>query len=531
MTLRGPYGGHAGQSDASRLGSHMRYLFGRFEADTSRRNLLLDGESQPIRSRAFDLLIALVERSDRIVGTEELFNVVWPGLVVEESNLRQQIAALRRIVGAEALVNIPGRGYRFTMPLAAIAPLKGSLDAAARPSESVAARATGKPSIAVLPFVALSEDPSIGFLADGLVEDVIALLARVAGFLLISSSSSFGFRKTQESLASIARRLDVRYVVEGSVRPIGDDVRISTRLVEASSGLVLWSGGFERKRREAEDLQEAIARGIIAELEPELTRAEIEVIRRRRNDDVDAWGCFHQATAVLARHGWSDAAVNEARKYLQSACGIDPTFALAQAQFALLTSLGMNTGLIEPSDAVIAEARAAVGRALALDDEDSRVLGYAGCALADLGELDRGAELLERALALDPSNAQAHVALGATRALGGELDAGIAGMRHGMRISPRDRRLGFWGWALGTFLLRAGYPEEALEEAARSAARDSKLYLAPVLEALALQSLGRLAEARLAYATARRLRPSIGLDDVERSHGKLAADQFEELAA
>ena len=119
---------------------------------------------------------------------------------------------------------------------------------------------------------------------------------------------------------------------------MGDDVRVSTRLVEATSGLVLWSGGFEHKRRDAGDLQEAIARGIIAELEPELTRAEIELIRRRRNDDVDAWGCFHQATAALARKGWADAALDEARRQLQLACGIDPTFALAHAQFALLTA-------------------------------------------------------------------------------------------------------------------------------------------------------------------------------------------------
>ena len=508
----------------------MHYVFGRFEADPGKRTLLADGLPQPIGARAFDLLLALIQRSDRTVGSNELFDLVWPGLIVEESNLRQQIAALRKVVGASALMNVPGRGYRFTEPCTVVFPTAAVGSVELHGSAGVSEQPAVKPSIAVLPFAALSEDRSLGFLADGLVEDVIALLARVAGFLVISSSSTFEFRGRQEALSSIARRLDVRYVVEGNVRTTGNDVRVSTRLVEASSGRVLWSGDFERNLQAAQDLQEPIARRIITELEPELTRAEIELIRRRRSNDVDAWGCFHQATAVLARNGWAEAALDEARRQLQLACGIDPGFALAHAQFALLTALGMNTGLIEPSATMIAEVRLAAARALDLDDQDSRVLGYAGCALADLGDHDRGASLLERAVDIDPSNAQAHVALGATHALQGALDAGIAGMRYGMRISPRDRRLGFWGWALGVFLLRAGRFDEALQEARTSAARDSRLYLAPILQAVALQSLGRVVEARQAYADARQLRPTLGRTDVARSHGDLFADEIEHLA-
>lgn len=508
----------------------MRYVFGRFQADPGKRTLLADGQPQPIGARAFDLLLALIQRSDRTVSSNELFDLVWPGLVIEESNLRQQIAALRKVVGAGALLNVPGRGYRFTAPCTVVFPSAEVGGTGLQRSAGLAEQLAVKPSIAVLPFAALSEDRSLGFLADGLVEDVIALLARVAGFLVISSSSTFEFRARQEALSSIARRLDVRYVVEGNVRTTGDEVRVSTRLVEASSGRVLWSGDFERNRQATDDLQEAIARRIITELEPELTRAEIELIRRRGSNDVDAWGCFHQATAVLARNGWADAALDEARRQLQLACGIDPAFALAHAQFALLTALGMNTGLIEPSAAMIAEVHRAAARALELDDQDSRVLGYAGCALADVGDIDRGASLLERALDIDPSNAQAHVALGATHALQGALDAGIAGMRYGMRISPRDRRLGFWGWALGLFLLRAGRFEEALQEARTSATRDSKLYLAPVLQALVLQSLGRTVEARQAYANARQLRPALRWTDVARSHGDPFAEQIEQLA-
>lgn len=388
-------------------------------------------------------------------------------------------------------------------------------------------KALNKPSIAVLPFSVLSEDSRLGFLADGLVEDVIALLARVAGFVLISRASSFVFRDRSENVSVIARQLGVRYIVEGSVRPTGDQVRVSTQLTEAESGRVLWSGRFERKRDVAVDLQDDIARGIISELEPELTRAEIALISRLRPENIDAWGCYRQAMGAMALKGWTEDAMSEAQSQFKRAFAIDPTFALAEAHFALVTAIGINTGLIQKSPTLTDEAHEAAERAILLDDGSAEVLGYAGCALADLGLHDRGVEILKRSLEIDPSNAQAHVALGATQALSGQFDGGIDRMRFGMRISPRDRRLGFWGWALGGFLLRAGRAEEALQEARASAGRDPKLYLARILEAVALQTLERGDEAREALGAARRLRPLLTLNEVALSHGRRVAKQME----
>lgn len=425
--------------------------------------------------------------------------------------------------GEQQVKNIPHPVRTFRLQaegLAAAPPVAGG---------PTASNAANKPSIAVLPFAVLAEDSRLGFLADGLVEDVIALLARVAGFVLISRASTFVFRNRSESLAVIARQLGVRYIVEGSVRPTGDQVRVSTQLTEAESGRVLWSGRFERKRDVAVDLQDDIARGIISELEPELTRAEIALIRRQRPENVDAWGCYRQAMGAMALKGWTEDAMSEARSQLQRAFAIDPTFALAHAHFALVTAIGKNTGLIQQSPTLADEAREAAERAILLDDGSAEVLGYAGCALADLGLHDRGAEILKRALEIDPSNAQAHVALGATQALTGQFDGGIDRMRYGMRISPRDRRLGFWGWALGGFLLRAGRAEETLQEARASAGRDPKLHLTRILEAVALQALGRGDEAREALGAARRLRPRLTLDEVALSHGRRVAKQMEPL--
>lgn len=378
-------------------------------------------------------------------------------------------------------------------------------------------------SIAVRPFIVLSEDRGLEFLANGLAEDVIALLARVPGFFLISRASSFAFQNLETPTSVIAGQLGVRYVVEGSVRGAGDQVRVSTQLAEAATGRILWSGKFEATRAETLELQDEIARGIMIELEPALTQAEIRVIRRQRPENVDAWGCYHQAAGALGGGGWNEQAVSEAQNFLQRALELDANFALARAQLALLSSLAQNTGLVEHSTEHAQEALEAAEMAIAADAGSSEVLGYAGCALSDLGHTKRGVEILRQAVEIDPSNAQAEVALGAALAMLGDLDAGIARMRHGIRLSPRDRRLGFWGWLLGTFLLRADRTGEALEEALVAARRDPRLYLPPILEAVAQATLGRAEFARAALMAARRIRPNLTRQEIERSHGRRAA--------
>jgi adenylate cyclase len=386
-------------------------------------------------------------------------------------------------------------------------------------------------SIAVRPFTVLSDERELQFLADGLVEDVIALLARVPGFFVIAKASSFEFRNPDTPTSTIAQQLGVRYVLGGSVRAVGGKIRLSAQLADAASGRVLWSGQLDAERGDAINLQDEIARGIIVELQPALTKAEIAVIRRQRPENVGAWGFYHQAGGVLAANGWNARSVEEACGFLRRALELDPKFALARAQLALLMALAQNTALIERSTAVHEEAVAAAELAIADDGGSSEVLGYAGCAITDLGDASRGGGILKQAVELDPSNAQAQVALGGALALSGDLDGGIAYMRHGIKLSPRDRRLAFWGWALGVFLMRARRPDEALEEARLAARRDPRLFLPPLLETLAHVALGRTDAAKISLVSARRLRPELTLREVELSHGRHAMKALADLWA
>ncbi|MBT9505172.1 winged helix-turn-helix domain-containing protein [Rhodoferax sp.] len=496
------------------------YHFDRFEVRPAERLLLVNGVPTVVGARAFDLLLCLLAHRDRVISKGEILEIVWPGLVVEENNLSVQISTLRKLLGSNAISTIPGRGYRFSLDVRQVSVSQQGDTHLPR------AAAVAKPTIAVLPFTVLSDDPHINFLADGLAEDVIALLARVPGFLLISRASSFAFRGHDVTVPEVALQLGVRFVVEGSVRLNNDTLRISTQLIDAASGHVLWSGRFDRRRDQAVDLQEDIARGIISELEPELTRAEIAHIRRQRPENQDAWAHYHQAIGSIALQGWGREAMAEARSQLQKSVALDPAFGLGHAHYALLTALSMNIGLLPDDASLVAGALGAANYAIELDDGSSEVLGYAGCALCDLGQHARGVEVLHQALEIDPSNAQAHVALGASLVLTGKLEAGIEKMRFGMKISPRDRRLGFWGWALGTFLFRASRLDEALVEARTSSRRDPKFHFARVLEAAVLDRQGHLVDAGASLAIARQLCTTLTLNEIALTHGRRVSERM-----
>ena len=461
-----------------------------------------------------------VNVASRLEGVAEPGGIVMSALAHDAVN--NCVDAEFRDLGELSLKNIERRVRAFQVMF--------PYDDRAGRARAVQARrhdACEHPSIAVRPFLVVSGDRGLEILADGLAEDVTALLARVPGFFVVSRRSSFDLRNPETPTASIAEQLAVRYVVEGSIRGAGDQVRVSTQLIDADTRRILWSGRFEAARADTLELQDDIARGIMLELAPALTRAEVAVIRRQRPDNVDAWGCYHQAIDALGSHGWNEQAVVEARGFLQRALELDGNFALARALFALSSVVVQIMGLVERSEERTQEVLRDAEKAIADDPGGSEVLGHAGCAICDVGHFDRGTEILRHALEVDPSNAQAEAALGAALATMGDLDAGIAHLRRGIILSPRDKRLALWRWMLGYWLFRANRLDEALEEARAAGRRDPRFHLPLILEAVTQAMLGRIELARAALASARRMRPKLTLQQIEILHGADAAKAVE----
>jgi TolB-like protein/Tfp pilus assembly protein PilF len=509
----------------------MQFCFENQELDSDRRELRRGLELVAVEPQVFDLLLYLVQNRQRVVSKDDLIATIWGGRIVTDSTLTSRINAARKAVGdsgrAQRLIRtIPRKGIRFVgdvrepAPTAILVSEDQFDNARAEPLPPLVA---DRPSIAVLPFENLSEDPALELIANGLAEDVIALLARVPGFFVIARASSFAFRPGATDLRQIGAELGVRYVVTGTARSSAERVRITVQLSEAENGNQLWAGRYDVERGDTLDLQDEIARRIMGELEPALTKADLSVVRRRRTDNVDAWSRFRRGSGIISVQGWNEESVTEARQQLRQAIAIDPNFALARAVLALYSAFGANLSLIQDLAAAERDAKEEADRAIALDPNASDVLGYAGCALSDIGERERGCKLLEQAVALDPSNAQARVALGAALIRLDRYEEGIRSMQLGMRSSPKDFRLTFWTMILADALARAGRLEHALAEASAASLRDGRLYGARVVAACVLQKLNRSQEAREALIEARRIRPALSLDEIRRFFGRRAA--------
>lgn len=230
--------------------------------------------------------------------------------------------------------------------------------------------------------------------------------------------------------------------------------------------------------------------------------------------DLGAWSLYRQGHATLGLKGWSEESFNECAGLMRQAIARDPDLAFAHAYLSLILAIGHLVGLVT-GEGWKEEALAAAERAVELDNQDSDVLGYVGCALADMGEYHRGIGMLRRAVELDPSNAQARAALDAALLHIGEQE-GIEHMRQGIRISPRDNRLAAWGALLARGLLSLGRVDEAIEAADAACRSDDKIFLPRVVLAIAHSVSGDLSAARDALDDARRIRPRLSMEDIGR---------------
>ncbi len=518
----------------------MRLTFGDFELDTELFELRRSGHPHPVEPQVFDLLVYLARHRDRIISRQELLDRLWTGRVVTESTLSSAIKAARQALGdsgrsQKCIATINRRGYRFVAEAqeqpqpAAPAPLTPNTDGdlvrqgAIAGSEDAGAACLfpvqpglhpDRPSIAVLPFAHSHGNDAIAWIAEVMGEDISIQLARIPGFLVVSRNSTACYRGREVGIRQIGRELGTGYVVEGSVWESGDRLRVSVQLLETASDCVLWADRSEIPGAELDRFQDEVVREIVSRIEPALNRAELSSLRKRRTVDLGAWALYRQGHAILGLMGWSEESFGECADLMRQAIARDPDLAFAHAYLALILAIGHLVGLVNGAG-WREEALAAAERAVALDNQDSDVLGYVGCALADMGDHHRGIDMLRRAVELDPSNAQAWAALGAALLQTGK-EEGIEHLRHGIRISPRDNRLAVWGALLARGLLNFGRVTEAIEAAGSACRCDDKIFLPRVVLAIAHWVSGNREEARAALDDARRIRPRLGIDDIRR---------------
>ncbi len=480
--------------------------FGPFRLDADAEILFRGGEPTVLGQRAVALLRLLLEQAGSPVSKDALMEVAWPGLAIEDSNLTVQIAALRRVFeevagGADWIETLPRRGYRYVGPVVTI----GNPPAAAIRQRSPALALPDKPSVAVLPFTNLSGDPEQNYFADGMVDDIVTGLSRIKWLFVIARNSTFTYKGRAVDVKQIGRDLGVRYVLEGSVRKAADRVRITGQLIDAATGAHVWAERYDRKFEDIFALQDEIALSVVGAIEPSLRRAEVDRVKRKRPDSLDAYDLVLQAQANV--YSGMPAQVTKALVLLQRALALDPTYALAHAFAAMCHHcLYLRAGLHEESKAAsIRHARAAILHG----QDDALALTFAGFSIG-MDEHDHAAAFtaLEAALAISPSSALTYIVGGVIFGWAGEAERAIEWGERALRLSPFDP----WAWSACHALTLGHFHRCRYEEAAKAAHKAIQLNpahsISYMLLVAPLAKLGRLEEAKAAAARVLELQPT-----------------------
>jgi TolB-like protein/Flp pilus assembly protein TadD len=392
---------------------------------------------------------------------------------------------------------------------------------ASTPSAASAAVAASDNSIAVLPFVDMSQTKDQEYFSDGISEELLNLLAKIPQLQVTARTSSFAFKGKEIGIPEIARTLHVAHVLEGSVRKAGNSVRITAQLIKAGTDTHLWSQTYDRKLDDIFAIQDEIAADVVKQLKVALLGAApkarttdpkgyalyLQAVQLGRQGTAEAYqqsdALYRKTLAIDPRYApaWAALAENfyleagqgllsgkegysQGREAAMKAVAIDPDYAPAHARLGWIAAFGDNN---------LAGAAPHFERALALDPSDPDVLRESALLLRSLGRLDEALALDGTLVRRDPVNVSALLSLGNCQRMAGRLDAAIASMQTGLSLAPGRGEVHA---DLGTALLQKGDAQGALTEIEQETSENWKMVGLP----MAYHALGRTADSDAALA-------------------------------
>lgn len=449
----------------------MKFIFSNQVLDTDTRELSRENMPVSLEPQVFDLVVHLMENRDRVVSKEELIAKIWHGRHVAESTLTSRINAARKAVGdsgsEQALIRtIARKGFRF------VGSVQTRRDGSV-PAEPVAPRRevemqpalTDRPGIAVLPFINMSGDRDQDYFSDGISEDIITALSKLRWFFVIARNSSFVYKGRSVHIAEIARELGVRYVVEGSVRRSGDQVRISAQLNDVTTGSHLWAERYDRNIEDVFAVQDEITEAIVSAVEPHLYAAESFRAQHKAPGSLDAWELVMRALSHYWRVTRPDNMVAQA--LLEKAIEIDPHYGKALGLLANSRIFGAHMGWA-PMGSVIERATCEALAAVEADSEDAWAHHGLGYSYLFARRFDDAIAEFELALRLNPNFAFSQAFYAVTLCYAGRYEEGDAAIRRALRLSPRDPLAAIYCGASAYIQFARGKYEEAIRLARES---------------------------------------------------------------
>lgn len=491
------------------------FVFGPFVLDPAAGTLSRQGIPVSIGYRALRLLATFLARPGEVLTKADLIDGAWEGAAVEEGNLSVQVASLRKLLGQSPdgkdwIITVPRVGYRFVGPVNLQA---GLLDG--RSDTSSTRETVGRPSIAVLPFLNLSNDPAQEYFADGIVEDIITGLSRLRWLFVIARNSTYAYKGSSPDTRQVAIDLGVRYILEGSVRKADDRLRVTSQLIDANTGTQVWAERYDRATADIFAVQDEITESVIASIEPELYAAENRRSQSQSPGSLDAWG--HVMRAMPRIWTWGEEESEKALVDIKRAIAIEPDYARAHSLLAWTYITGSHMGWVSFDD-VFSLALESARRSVERDGEDP----WAHLALGYVHMLSRqfkpAVEELEEALQLNPNFALGHMVLGSTYGFGGFGDEGLKHLAMGMRLSPRDPHQSLYLSASAMCHFVAKRYRESANLNRRAVLLRPRFTSAWRGLAAGAGIAGDLEIAAAALAETRRLQPDMSLAWVEKHH-------------
>lgn len=379
-----------------------------------------------------------------------------------------------------------------------------------------------KPSIAVLPFDNLSEDPKQEYFSDGISEEIISALSRVPKLFVIARNSTFIYKGKPVRIKQVAEELGVKYVLEGSVRKAGDKVRITAQLIDAIKGHHLWSERYDRNLKDIFAVQDEITKKIITAMQVKLTEGEQARTVAKGTNNLDAYLKCLQANDYLNRANIESNAL--AKQLADEAINLDPDYAWAYYIKALTYTNDVWFGTSKSPKHSWTRAKELLQKSILLDDTFAEAHGELGFlySMASPRQPDKAIPLGKKAVALNPNSAISHLRLGKVFTFAYRYEESIPEYKTAIRLNPMPPVLYFWSIGLSYGLL--GQYQEAITWCEKAVRQEPDSFYARLMMTVVYSWSGRDEDARVQAAEILRINPNFSLEKFEKRAGKSIVD-------
>jgi adenylate cyclase len=383
-----------------------------------------------------------------------------------------------------------------------IRPTPPPVEAASK--EKMAFPLPDKPSIAVLPFTNMTNDPQQEYFSDGMAAEIITALSRVPNLFVIARNSTFTYKGKPVKVKQVSEELGVQYIVEGSIRKTGDRVRIAVQLLDALSGHHVWAERYDRDLKNILALQEEIAIKIITALQVKLTAGEMAHAFAKGAKNIDAYLKLLQAINLMT----TKEGTAQAKRLLEEAAALDPDYPRIYTALAWNRILDVWFGTTESPQQSLAQALQFTKKAISLDGSNATAYSVLGIVYGMKRQYDQAIVECERGVSLDP-NSEHFEWFGLVLTWAGRAEEAVKYLEHATRLNPLPSASSLNSLAVA--YRDSGHYEKAIEASKKALQREPKYQFPYIHMTVSYIRLGREEEARAAAAEILRVNPSFSL--------------------